>query len=484
MSTQPSSGPAAPRGADFLRVPRRTLLAYGVSGQPLNMLGTFMAVHLAIFYTDVAGLHPSWVAVGFVVATIWDAVSDPVMGVISDRTRWKWGRRRPFILLGTLPLAAAFWFLLTPPAGLAGARLGLYFMGMMVLLYTARTVVEVPLTGLGPELAQDYHERTRLGAYREFNGNIGDLIGLIVPLLVMAAFAGDGDAAAARTAFRLTGLLGCAMCVVFLGITYRGTYEDVTFQRDIHIDWRAGMRAIANNEAFRILLISVMLIGVGLHIVNGLFLYVLKYIAGVDNDLVKATAFVAYIVAALCSYPFWVWFAHRYGKAKAFRIGLFCSSLTFVSVYILDANRLWALYAIMAFAGVANVAVWMLNFTLSADIIDLDELETGLRREGLYSGFSTLLRKAATALGGGVIGFGLTLIHYQPNVQQTPETITGLRLLFSVPTTLLVFAAYLVFRRFPLTQERHHELMLQVHERRIALGVAHADEAALPALEE
>lgn len=484
MSTPSGVAPQV-HEADFLHVPRRTLLAYGASGVPLNWLGTFLGVHLIIFYTDVAGLDPWWVAFGLFVATMWDAISDPLMGVLSDRTRWRWGRRRPYVLLGALPLGLSYFALLSPPERLSGNALGVYFTVLMLVLYTARTVVEAPLGGLAPELAQEYHQRTRLAAYREFHGNLGDLLGLLAPLVLLLVLTGDAEGeaaiAGARTAFRITGMLGALACIVGLGVTYWGTYEDPTFRRPEHIDWRTALRAIAHNRAFVIIIIATTLIGMGLAIVNGMLLYILRYVVEVDDQQLEILCFTTYIIGALSSYPFWLWYARRFGKPAAFRIGLFTSSLTFVSVFFLTAGNISLLYGIMVFAGASSVGVWMLAMSLGADVIDIDELETGLRREGVYAGCNGFVRKAATALATSCIGIGLALVHFEPNVAQTPEAIRGLRLLFALPPTGLVLAAYFVFRRFPLTRETHHELMTHVAQRRVAMGVAHKADLTLAA---
>lgn len=480
MKEDTATRPAPASVARFARPERRTLLAYGLSGLPFNWTGSLIGVHIIIFYTDVAGLDPFWIGFGMIAATLWGAVGDPLMGVLSDRTRWRWGRRRPYIALGLVPFAGSYYLLLTPPAALEGTALGLYFAIAMILFYTFRAVIETPIASLAPEIAQDYDQRTRLGAYREFLGNLGDGIGLLLPLLAMAALVGglEGVEAAPgmRQAFRVTGLAGAGVAVAALTICYRGTYEDPSFRRDLRVDWRTSLRAVLRNRPFLILLAAVTLVGMGLTIVNGIFLYVMRYLVQVNDRLVEAQAFALYIAGALASYPFWIRLSARWGKPAAFRVGLFTSSLVFVSVFVLNAGNLVLLYCVMVFAGIANVGVWMMAFTLNADVIDVDELQTGIRREGLYLGFATMIRKAAIALGAGSVGIGLGLVGFEPNQVQTPQTALGIKLLFCVPPTLLVLAAYLLFRRFPLTRERHRELMAQIALRRIELGVAHPDE--------
>ncbi|MCA9607430.1 MAG: MFS transporter, partial [Myxococcales bacterium] len=137
---------------------RGQVVAFGLSGLANNLVGTCIGVHLLMFYTDIVGLSPLWVSAGLVIATIWDAVSDVMMGRLSDGTRWRAGRRRPFILIGLLPAALAFALLLSPPA-LEGGALGLFFVAVLLLLFTAKTIVQVPALSLLPEMAKGYDER-------------------------------------------------------------------------------------------------------------------------------------------------------------------------------------------------------------------------------------------------------------------------------------------------------------------------------------
>ena len=447
---------------DFRRVPTRALLAFGVSGFAQNVVGTCLGVHLFIFYTDAVGLAPLWISAGLFVATLWDAVAGIAMGQISDHTHSRWGRRRPYILLGAIPYALAFAGVLRPPPVLEGAALGLYLTTLLLLLFGAANIVHVPVLGLIPEMAQSYHERTRMAAWREALGNLGDLAGLLLPFALRHALApsagGGDDALLARRAYALTGTIGAALAAATLLVTWAGTYEDPRFQRPRAVAWRAGLAALRRNQAFRVLSISSALAALALAFVGSLILYVFEYVGGIADPLTQGALFVANIGGALASYPFWVAVSRRRGKAFAFRLGLGVSSLSFVSVFALAPGRIAPLVAVMVFAGAANVGFWTLLYALNADIADLDELETGERREGLFAGFAALLRKCAFAVAAGSVGVGLAWIGYRPHAVQTPDAVRGIKLLFAVPTTALVAAAWLVFRRFPLTPEHWAQL--------------------------
>lgn len=451
-------------------VPRRARIAFGLSGFAQNIVGTCLGVHLFVFYTDVVGLAPLWVSAGLVVATVWDAISDVWMGRISDATRWRSGRRRPYVLLGAVPYALAFVALLAPPSGLTGGWLGVYFMAALLALFTAGTVVHVPALSLLPEMARSYDERTRLSAARELAGNAGDLTGLLLPLVLMLALGLRGDEGAearpiARHAFSLAAIAGGGLALVALLAMVRGTYEAPRRVVATQPGFADGWRALRQNRALRVLLAASMLGALGLAFVQAMVLYVLEHVMEEHDPAVHLAAFVTNALSAIASYPFWTWLARRRGKPAAFRAGLALSSVTFASVFFVGPGAHASLFGVMAFSGAANVGFWMLLSSLSADVTDLDELASGARREGLFAGITALIRKCAFAAAAAGVGLGLTIVGYREGAAQSAQTVLGLKLLFALPPTALVLAALIAFRRFPLTREAHAKVARELARR-------------------
>ncbi|MBW2461739.1 MAG: MFS transporter [Deltaproteobacteria bacterium] len=407
---------------------RRTLLSFGASGFAQNVIGTCLGVHLFVFYTDVAGLAPLWVSAGLIVATLWDAVSDLAMGRISDATRFAAGRRRPYIFLGAVPVGLSFVMLLG-----------------------------------------GYHERTRLAAARELLGNVGDLVGLLLPIVLLMVIAGPEGAssgasdpdvarAASARAFTWAAWVGGGLAAVALLITVFGTRERAVAPRAPAAPLADVFRALRGNPAFRALLGASCLAALAFAFVQSLVIYVMEHVMNESDPKVHLAAFVTNAVFAILSYPFWTRLARRFGKPFAFRAGLALSSVTFASVFFVGPGAHVLLFVVMAFSGAANVGFWMMLHALNADVTDLDELAHGERREGLFAGFAALVRKVGFALAAAGVGVGLTLVGYQAGSAPSAGTVEGLRLLFAVPPTALIVGALVLFRRFELTRESHAQV--------------------------
>lgn len=430
---------------------RRTRVAFGLSGFADNVIGTCIGVHLFMFYTDVIGLAPLWVSAGLAIALGWDAVASLGMGRLSDRTRWKSGRRRPYVLLGALPVALSFGMLMCPPEGLSEHALALWLTASLLVLFTARTVVQVPVLSLLPELAKASDARTRLAATREQLGNVGDLVGLLLPIAILMASgaADDGaDASLARRSFVGAGVLIAILAAGALGLTWAGTREDRDVPAPREIPTRDVLAALRDNVPFRALLGAGALGAIALAFVNAMILYVLEHVMQAHDPAVHLGAFVINAVAAIASYPLWTRVVARVGKAHGFRLGLALSALAFGSVFVIGPGDHVGLVMVMIFSGAANVGFWMLLSALTADVTDVDAARHGERREGLFAGFAAFVRKLAVAGASAGVGVGLTLIGYVEHVTPGPDVVWGLKLLFAVPTTALVLAALWVFRRY------------------------------------
>jgi len=233
-----------------------------------------------------------------------------------------------------------------------------------------------------------------------------------------------------------------------LAITWAGTREDRDVPAPRAIPVRDVLAALRDNVPFRALLGAGALAAVALAFVNAMILYVLEHVMEAHDPAVHLGAFVINAVAAIASYPLWTRVVAKVGKAHGFRLGLALSALAFGSVFVVGPGDHVGLVLVMVFSGAANVGFWMLLSALTADVTDLDAARHGERREGLFAGFAAFVRKLAVAGASAGVGVGLTVIGYVEHVTPSAEVVWNLKLLFAVPTSLLVLAALWVFRRY------------------------------------
>ncbi len=438
---------------------------YGFGDIIVGIRLTVFQFYLLPFYTDVVLLTPALAGVAKMIGLAWDGLNDPLTGFVSDTTRTRFGRRRPFLLLAALPIGVTFAMLWTPPGALGPMGRFVYLVVAYLLLDTCFTLYSTPYYALGAELSSDYHERTQLAAARGLFHVFGLFAGGVIPGLVIAQYA-DSPA----TGFIRLGLgMGAFMTAVALltGLVVREPPVTETSGRSP--SWGAfvhGLRTSLGNRPFRIMLgtFAVIMVGGGLN--QTLVPYVMRYwLARPD---VVGSVVAVYLTASLASLPLWTQLGRRLGKDRALRLCMLWAAfaLAMLPVVLFPGMSDTLLAGLLALAGLGNGGWIVLAPAIMADIIDHDELETTERREGAYFGLWTLAMKFAQALASGVIGVALQLLDYTPNQVQAGHTLLGIKVLYGPVPAGCMLLAFVVFWRFPLTRQRHAEVQAALMARR------------------
>lgn len=443
------------------RLPLGRKLAYGVGELVIGIRMSSMNLVLFPFYTDVALLSPGLVGLALALGKVWDGINDPIVGYVSDHTRTRHGRRRPFLLISSIPLALAFAALWRPPAGLPPWTLFLYLFGALFVLDIFFGFYATPYLALGAEMSPDYNERTRVAAVRAVFHNVGlllggaFLLGLVEPL-------GGGAAGHGRAGAIAAAVMAAAGLTAFFG-----TREPDMPARDRTPSLRrflAELRSALRLRSFRILLGSFVFLLIGSSLNQSFAIYVFRDAMGAAQR--QPLVVLLYLAAATFSFPFWAATAVRLGKNRTFEICLGWSIVSLCASPLMSPNLPFGL--ILAFVALAGLGIggYVLPVAIVADIFDEDELATGRRREGAYFGVWTLTMKVASAVGVGLAGLILPRIGYVPGAVQTPETLAALKVVWGPGAALFFLVTLVVFRRFPITRERHREIQLQLAARR------------------
>ncbi|HEV8718687.1 MAG TPA: glycoside-pentoside-hexuronide (GPH):cation symporter [Candidatus Binatia bacterium] len=442
------------------QVPLVRKLAFTASGFGNAACLAAINIYLMYFYTDVALLGVGLAGLAKGIGRIFDAINDPIVGYFSDKTHTRWGRRRPWMATAALPFALSFVLLFRPPATTDQYTLFVYFLVTSMALDIFLTMLQIPGFALATELSSDYQERTQIFAFHTFFNNIGTICGGFLPLAV-AHFAD------ARTGYaQVTVLFALVAAPVTLLALFAPERRDALRGAAAGLgDFWRGYRACLRNRAFRTLLVTFAVMSLGGGIGQSVAVYALVYWLGFTRSEIGLLIPV-YLGASCLALPFWTWLSGRIGKDVALKRLLFYEMFVLGTVYFLIPSKP-LIYAFMVAAGF-GLAGFVTVTSLLADILDTDELDSGVQRAGIFLSFWTLVTKGAMAAGPVVVGWILALAGYVPNVQQTPIVIETLRCLYGPVPGLFFITGYFLFRKFSLTRERLNEIQVELARRRVS----------------
>lgn len=446
-------------------LPLRTRLAYGVPNLGLALVGVPILVYLPRFYSDVVGVSVAWLGVVFVAGRIIDAVTDPVMGVLSDRSRFARGRRRPWILWGCLPLALLTVALYIPPQGLPTGVATAWASVVILGWFLAYTVVNVPYRALGPELSNDYDERTALFSLREGLLVVGTVLAAVGPGVVgLVLGLDDGQDERRRFAVYVAVaapalVLTCLTC----GLRVQERFDAQAGPPTSVAGVATQLRQAFANRPFVILLSAFVVIALGSSLPAVLISYFAAY--WLDAGHLVPVFLLVYFGVGMACLPAWVWLSRRRGKKLTWLAAMAVNAGFFALVSLVGPGQVLFYGCLVACSGVGGVAVLAMPYAMQADVIDHDELLTGERREGLYGGLWSIAEKTAAGVGLGISMVGLDLAGYVPNQPQSPLVLQVLRVIYIGVPCVCTAAGFLIAMRYPLDRAAHQAIAAKLAER-------------------
>jgi glycoside/pentoside/hexuronide:cation symporter, GPH family len=442
-------------------VPFWKKIAYAAPAYALAIIGIPVYVYIPKFYTDVVGINV--ILMGYILFSvrIFDAVTDPVIGYLSDRTATRFGRRRPYIAVGAVFLSAMMILLFNPPRATPSFET-IWFGVFIYALFLFWTIVTVPYESLGPEITFDYNERTSLFGMRDGFLIAGTIAAAGSPALVQWLFGLSGEAAGERAKFFWISILYTPLLV--------GTaWWCVWAVKELHpqpekevLGLASGLRQVAHNRPFVLLLVAYTISAIGNNLPATLILFYVQYVLQSD----QADFFLLlYFASGIIFLPGWIFIARRTGKKAAWLASMAINSGAFVGVFFLGPGDVFP-YGILVFlSGIGFGASLALPSAMQADVIDYDELLTGERREGLYIGLWSISKKLAAAIGIGVGLYLLGMAGYTPNVDQTPKVQFMLRVLYALIPSLCNLLGLAVSLAYPINDGMHEKIRRAIVDR-------------------
>jgi len=437
-----------------------TKLVYGVGDVGNAMVNSAIQFFLLIFYTDGALIAPALAGSALLIGKIWDAVNDPLFGWISDRTTSRFGKRRVYMIFGALPLALTVMLLWFVPGGLTDAWVFVWIVGTFILYDTFNTVTSVPYYALTAELTQDYDERASLTTFRMILGVPAYLVGAAITPVIVGLFA------IKRTGYGAVGLLYGLIAAAALWIAAAGLRErrDMSESKSETPPLRAFLTTFRNRPFVR-LIAAYLIANVAFALIQTLLAFFLIYQLRMDQKTqVPIVMFLLLVSIGVFLFP-WKMLSDRLNKGPAYALGLAIGGLAVAFTFLLPHEQTPWIYLIAVVAGIGFSANWVFPWAMVPDVVEYDQLETGEHRGGMYYGVWGFTSKLTAALGIGLSGWVLQLFGFAPNVEQSAQTLLGIRLFFGPAPAIILAIALPLLIGYPITRSAHADVRRKLEAR-------------------
>ncbi|WP_309400388.1 MFS transporter [Cerasicoccus maritimus] len=445
----------------------REKVGYGFGDTASNIFFQFVNIFLLYYYTDVFGLSPAAVGVMFVAARFWDAINDPLMGAVADRTNTRWGKYRPYLLWMAIPFGLmGYLCFANPDFSELGKLVYAYatYIGLM-MIYTA---INVPYSALMGVMTPSSEERTKLATYRfvgAFSGTL--LISLGVRPLVREL--GGGDEA---LGFKLTMGLLSAVAVILFFFTFAWTKERVKPQADASASIAQDIKFLFRNKPWIIMVIAAILTLSNVAVRGAVTAHFFKYYVGDDGEAVfwfldkTSLMLTSGSIAFICGIFLTTWFSKTFGKRNSLMALTLLNGATLLGFFFIPPDAFGAMLAVNAIGSILAGPTPALVWAIYTDVADYGEWRFGRRATGLVFSAAMFAQKMGLTIGGGLSGWMLGYFGYVANQAQTPEAILGIRLLFSILPGILAVANGLILIWYPLSDNEVAEIEAELKVRR------------------
>ncbi len=436
------------------RLKVREKIAYGVGDLGNNVAYGALGFYFVFFLTDVAGLSPFWAGNIFMIVRMWNAVLDMVVGGVSDHTKTRHGRRRPYLLYGALPLGVAF-ALLWQVFFVGEVSMIVFYIFAGVLFSTMYSLVAIPYNALLPELSQDYNERTSISGFKMAFSFVGSLLSAMgVTLIVDTIYPGK---VMYRQSYPVMGWLLGAVVAVCILLCFAGTKERVQPTLQKPEPMLKSLRSLLRLKEYRLVLGVFIFNMVGFDIIMALYIYFMKYALQISDDVSYLFMMIPLVLAVIAT-PLWVWVSDKLGKKKAYIISAIYFVVPLLICLFLPAGNIPLIIGIIALIGVGISASQTLTFSILPDVVEVDELKNGVRREGTIYGTTMFLYKLASAVLVALTTAMLGVFGYLKSaggevVTQPASAILGIRLLIGIVPALCFVLSAVFVKNLPLSKQ-------------------------------
>ena len=440
----------------------KTRLGYGVGDIAICLYWSGVGLYLLYFYTDVVGISPSLAGLIYGIGMFWDAITDPFMGYMAERTRTRWGVYRPYLLFGNIPLAFSFILLFWVPP-LEGSALFIFLLFANLLHRTCFTLVSVPFSSLTPRITSDSQERTNLTGFRMLGAQTGTNLMALLAFPIIFWVGGDDESAGFVFLACIAGLTALAIHVVTF-LTVKEPLNDQGIER-VGGSLSEAAKAIGKNGPFWLVFSATLIIGITTIFFGNNLIYYTKYALNL-HEYQGTILFTSGIVAFL-SIPIWWLISNKIGKKLTWLVSSSITLLALMIFYIYEINTLQELLFLVAFIGFGSGAGGILFWSMLPDTIEYGEVHTGVRSESSLYGFMTFAQKGSIAFAIIILGIVLDFIGFQANEIQSETTISDMKAIMTIIPSIGITISLIIIYFYPIDAKMHKDLLRQLEKEKI-----------------
>ncbi len=444
-------------GGDDSHLPTRTKFFYGLTDMPIQVAALPVSAFIPNYYGADLGLSLAAVATVWLFTRLFDAILDPVIGFLSDRTDTPWGRRRVWMVAATPVLMLAVFMVFFPATPVSAG----YLMFWMIVFWLGWTMLFIPYYAWAAELSPDYHERSSITGWRAGLGLVASVISKLIPVVALLLYGFGGTPAVVW----MIGVIMLVLLPLCVGLTVWQVPEQKSVQ-PVRMPVFKGIRTMLKNGPFKRLVLAFFFQYVGIAFATATIVF---YIRGVlQEEEGSIVMLLVYFSASLCGVPFWVWLSKQIGKHKAWIMSLLVYPVFSPLYLLLGPGDFYWMLPIAAITGFAGGSFSTLPHSMKADVIDLDTMRTGEDRAAWFFAAWSFTLKIALSVGPWLSLSALALIGFDatPGVVNPPDKLVGLKLVFALsPPVFFVIAALFAYG-YPITEERHSRMRGALERRR------------------
>jgi GPH family glycoside/pentoside/hexuronide:cation symporter len=405
------------------------------------------------------GISPSLAGLIYGIGMFWDAITDPFMGYMAERTRTKWGVYRPYLLFGNIPLALSFILLFWVPP-LEGGALFFFLLFANLLHRTCFTLVSVPFSSLTPRITSDSQERTNLTGFRMLGAQTGTNLMALLAFPIIFWVGGEDESLGFVVLATIAGLTALGIhAITFL--TVKEPSNDQGIER-VGGSLSEAAKAIGKNGPFWLVFSATLIVGITTIFFGNNLIYYTKYALNLHEH--QGTILFTSGIVAFLSIPIWWLISNNIGKKLTWLISSSITLIALLVFYLYEINTLTELLFLVAFIGFGSGAGGILFWSMLPDTIEYGEVHTGVRSESSLYGFMTFAQKGSIAFAIIILGLVLDFIGFQANEVQSDTTILNMKAIMTLIPSIGVALSLVIIYFYPIDAKMHKDLLRQLKE--------------------